>query len=81
MFGDCAGYGESPEKQVTMIAQKVVDAKQPEQQGGRLITATNTRAFALRATLANHLASLFRLRLRAEAEVESGSAIAFRVSS
>ena len=62
MLGDCAGHSEPPEKQVAIIAQKVVDAKQSEEQRGRFITAPDTRAFTLWTTLSDHLASLFRRR-------------------
>jgi hypothetical protein len=30
MLAQCAGQGKPPEKQIAMIAQKVVDAKYPQ---------------------------------------------------
>ena len=45
---------EFPEKEVAMIAQKIVDAKHAEQERRRLVTATNPRAFTFGTSHTDH---------------------------
>src|SRR5215210_6655910 len=71
MFGDCARDGKSRKEQITMIAQKIVEAKHAEQQRCRFITPPDTRAFTLGTTRPDHFRSLF-FRLRFGEEEEDG---------
>ncbi len=74
MFWDCAWHSEPRKKQITMIAQKIVEAKYTEQQRRRFITAPDTRAFTLGTTRPDHFLSLF-LRLRFGEGLEDSSAV------
>ena len=47
-------HDKTSKKQVAMIAQKVIDAKQPHWQRGPLVTHSNIRASALRTLLKSH---------------------------
>src|SRR5918912_925114 len=55
MLGNCAGDGESREKQIAMIAQKIVYAKQAQEPGRRPVTTSDPRTMALWTTLPDHL--------------------------
>ena len=55
-LGHCAGDGESREKQVAMIAQKVIDAKHAEQERRRFIAAPDSRTPTLRTMRLHHMA-------------------------
>jgi hypothetical protein len=54
MISYCSGHCETHEKQVAMIAQKIVDAKHTEQKRRALIAFTNARTATLWAFLQNH---------------------------
>jgi hypothetical protein len=48
------GHHEARKKQVAMIAQKVMDANQTQQEKGPFITSSNSRASTFRTLLAYH---------------------------
>jgi len=51
---ECAGHHKAGEKQVAMIAQKVMDANQTQHEWRPSITASHARASTFRALLAYH---------------------------
>jgi hypothetical protein len=55
MFGHCPGDSKPFEKQVAMIAQKIVDAKHSEQDRRRPVTAPYPRAFTFWTSWPDHL--------------------------
>jgi hypothetical protein len=58
VLGHRTGNGKTLEKQVTTIAQKIVDAKHTEQERRWLIAAPNPRAFTFGTAWPDHLFTL-----------------------
>jgi hypothetical protein len=58
MFRHSTGHSEPSEKQVAMIAQKIIDAKYSQEKGRRFVTAPDARAFTFGTTLRDHFPTL-----------------------
>src|ERR671939_1696448 len=60
--GNRAGDSESREKQIAMIAQKIIYANHPQEPGRRFVTASDARALTLWTARLNHFIVLARRR-------------------
>jgi hypothetical protein len=64
VFRHCAGHGETFEKQIAMIAQKIINAKHAQHKRRRFIAAPETITTAFWATLTDH-SNFFHARVPA----------------